>query len=223
MFERAKLLLGEEKFTLLQSKTVLVVGLGGVGGHAAEALVRSGIGHVILVDQDIIEPSNINRQIIALHSTVGKVKVDVMKERLLDINPECDVITHHLFYNDNTKETIWNHPIDFVCDCIDTITYKIDLMKEAISRNIPRISVMGTGNKTHPELLELSTLEKTVYDPIARVMRGKLKTYNMKQIPVVFSKEQPLAIQCETISSLATVPSVAGIIAASYIINQLIS
>ena len=226
IFSRLIKLIGQEKFKLLQDKTVLIFGLGGVGGNATEAIARSGFGTIIIVDNDTVDESNINRQIIALNSTVNKVKIEVMKERILDINPQCNVITYYQFYDFNTKENIWNNKIDYVIDCIDTITYKIDIIKECISRDIIFISVMGTGNKFYPEKLEILPLSKTEYDPIARVIRGKLnRDYNLKKIMVVASKEVPLKVDSTIDSPFSNsfVPNAAGILAASYIFNKEIS
>jgi tRNA A37 threonylcarbamoyladenosine dehydratase len=224
-FSRLKQLIGESRFETLSTKTVCIVGLGGVGGSAAEAIARSGFGKILLVDQDIIEKSNINRQIVALQSTIGMPKVDVMKERILDINPDCQVDTLHMFYNETTKDKLWQQPIDFIIDAIDTITYKIDLVQEAFQRNIPIISVMGTGNKYCPEQLDIMPLSETSYDPIARVMRQKLKhRLPLQQIMVVASKEPPTKVDSMTMSpsSNAFVPNTAGILAANYIFLQAI-
>ena len=174
-FKRTIQLIGEEKFELIKQATVLVVGLGGVGGHAVEALARSGVGKLIIVDKSSVDESNINRQVIALESTIGIPKPIVMKNRLLDINKEIEVVTYHKFYNLDTKEEIFNHKIDYVIDAIDTVTFKIDIIKECLKRNIPFISSMGMGNKLHPELLEISELSKTSYDPIAKVIRKELR------------------------------------------------
>lgn len=225
MFSRLIQLIGKEKVKNLQSKTVLVFGLGGVGGNAVEALARSAFGTIILVDKDTFEPSNINRQLGSLHSTLGRSKVDTFKERILDINPNANVITYNMFYNFETKDKIWSHHIDYVIDAIDTMTFKIDIIKECIVRNIVQISVMGTGNKFHPEKLEIIPLSKTEYDPIARVLRNKLKKqYNMNKIMVVASKERPLKVDSTKLSpsSNAFVPNTAGLLAASYIFNKAI-
>ncbi|QMS85884.1 tRNA threonylcarbamoyladenosine dehydratase [Candidatus Xianfuyuplasma coldseepsis] len=220
MFRRLELLIGPEKLAILQQKTVLIVGLGGVGGNAAEAIARSGFGRILLVDQDVVEPSNINRQLVARSTTLGKPKVDVMEQRIVDINPNCDVVTYHTFYDYSTKDTIWDNDIDYIIDCIDTITYKIDIIQEAHKRGIPMISVMGTGNKYQPEQLTIMRLSKTEYDPIARVIRHKLRhQLNLKDVIVIASKEVPQKPLQETSSpaSNAFVPNTAGILAASYI------
>lgn len=225
MFERLIQLLGEEKVRELSTKTVLIFGLGGVGGNAVESIARSAFGRIILVDKDTVEPSNINRQLVALHSTINQPKVEVLKNRILDINPNCEVITYNMFYNFETKDQIWENKIDYVIDCIDTMTFKIDIIKECQNRGITHISVMGTGNKFHPEKLEIIPLSKTEYDPIARVLRNKLKRdYNLNKIMVVASKEVPLKVDSTTMSpsSNAFVPNTAGILAASYIFNKAI-
>ena len=221
-FSRLIQLIGNQKLQKITDSTVLIFGIGGVGGSAIEAIARSGYGTIILVDKDTVDASNINRQIIALDSTVTKLKTEVMKQRIHDINPECNVITYPLFYNFETKDAIWENKIDYVIDCIDTITFKIDIIRECVKRDIKLISVMGTGNKFHPEKLELIPLSKTEYDPIARVIRNKLrKELNIDKIMVVASKEVPLKVNSQEFSpsSNAFVPNTAGIIAASYIFN----
>lgn len=222
-FSRLKQLIGEEKLTSLQNKTVLIFGVGGVGGNAVESIARSAFGTIILVDKDTIELSNINRQLVALDSTLEKLKVESMKQRIQEINPECNVITYPIFYNFETKDQIWKHKIDYVIDCIDTITFKIDIIKHCMDHKIPFISVMGTGNKFHPEKLDIMPLSKTEYDPIARVLRQKLrKEYNLDKINVVASKEIPLKVDSTKLSpsSNSFVPNTAGILAASYIFNH---
>jgi len=217
--------IGQNKFDLLQKQTVLIVGLGGVGGHAVEALVRGGIKNLIIVDKDVVDITNINRQIIALSSTIGKPKTEVMKERLLDINKDLSIKTYHTFYNFDSKEEIFNNHIDYVIDAIDTVTFKIDIIKECLNKNIPFISSMGQGNKFHPELLEITDISKTSYCPIAKVIRKKLREENIKgKVPVIYSKEEPTK-QFSTSSSPSSnsyVPASAGLLAASYIINKII-
>lgn len=224
-FKRTIELIGIDKFTLLKESTVLVLGLGGVGGHACESLARSGIGTLIIVDKDCVDESNINRQVIALSSTIGLPKVEVMRKRILDINPDCEVIPYHIFYNDDSKNEILNHKIDFVCDAIDTVTFKIDIIKECLERNIPIISSMGMGNKLHPEQIVISELSKTSYDPIARVIRAKLRKEKInKKVPVIYSKEEPNKVEQIklTPASNSFVPATAGLIMASYVVNELI-
>ena len=225
MLERLIQLIGQEKVNKLTNSTVLIFGLGGVGGNAVEAIARSAFGTIILVDKDTVEASNINRQLVALNSTLNQAKTEILKNRILDINPTCHVITYNMFYNFETKDQIWQHKIDYVIDCIDTMTFKIDIVKECIKRDITFISVMGTCNKFQPEKLDILPLSKTEYDPIARVMRNKLKKeYNLNKIMVVASKEVPQKVDSTKLSpsSNAFVPASAGIIAASYIFNKAI-
>ncbi|WP_062355577.1 tRNA threonylcarbamoyladenosine dehydratase [Bacillus kwashiorkori] len=239
-FSRNELAIGQEGLKILKHSTVLVLGIGGVGSFTAEALARSGIGRIILVDRDVVDITNINRQLIALLSTVGRPKVDVMLERIHDINPECDVIPLKMFYTEETYEQIFQYPIDFIVDASDTIIYKVHLMKEALKRNIPIISCMGAANKMDPTRFQITDISKTHTDPIARVIRQKLKRDGIKKgIPVVFSDESPIVIredvkqtvgnQNSTIrkaqmppSSNAFVPSVAGLIMASYVVTELL-
>ena len=220
-FERLEILVGQKGLDLLASKTVLVLGIGGVGGHCTMALARSGIGTIIVVDEDVVELSNINRQMVALHSTLGKSKVDIIKERIQDVNPNCNVITYHQFYDHSSKEEILNHKIDFICDCIDTITYKIDVIKDSLKMEIPIISSMGAGNKYHPELLQISDITKTFNDPVSKVIRTVLRRERVKgKVPVVFSTEAPQKTETTVIGSTSFVPSSAGILMASYVVNK---
>ena len=224
-FKRTIELIGEEKFNLIKKSTVLVVGLGGVGGHAVEALARSGVGKLIIVDKSSVDETNINRQVIALESTIGIPKPIAMKNRLLDINKNIEVITYHEFYNFETKEEIFNHKIDYVIDAIDTITFKIDIIKECLKREIPFISSMGQGNKLHPEKLEISEITKTSYDPIAKIIRAKLRKEGIiGKVPVIYSKEEPNSQDSKkrAPASSSFVPAVAGLLAASYIVNKII-
>jgi tRNA A37 threonylcarbamoyladenosine dehydratase len=225
-FSRLEQLVGQKNTQKIQDKTVLIFGLGGVGGNATESIARSGFGTIILVDKDTIELSNINRQLLALDSTIDLLKVDVMKNRILDINPDCNVIVYPLFYNFETKDYIWKHSIDYVIDCIDTITFKIDIIKHCMDHSIPCISVMGTGNKFHPEKLQIMPLSKTESDPIARVLRRKLRNdYKLNKITVVASSETPLKVDSltQSPSSNSFVPNTAGILAASYIFNHVLN
>lgn len=218
MFEREKLLIGD-KINELKNKTILIVGIGGVGGYVTEAMARAGIGHLILVDFDVVDVTNINRQLVALHSTIGKKKVDVYKQRILDINPNCIVDTFDIFYNEETKDVIFNTKIDYVVDCCDSLPSKVLLIKECKNRNIPIISSMGTGNKFHPELFKIDRLKKTEVDPLAKKMRYLLKdNKELLDTIVLFSKEQPMEYKGK-IGSISYVPSVAGLLIASYVIN----
>lgn len=225
IFNRTIELIGDEKLQKLKDSTVLVLGLGGVGGSACEALARAGVGTLVIVDEDVVDITNINRQIVALHSTIGLPKTEVMKQRINDINPDCIVHAYHTFYDKNTKVEILDREFDFFCDCIDTLTYKIDLIKDAHDRNIKIISSMGMGNKVHPEMIEIVDIRETSHDPIARRMRSslrKLKIYT--PVPVVYSPEEPQRIDKEkrTPSSISYLPPVAGMIMASYVVNNII-
>jgi len=221
MFSRTIDLIGPEQLEKIKSMHVLVLGLGGVGSFAVEALARSGVKHFVLVDKDRVDASNINRQLPALHTTIGQAKVDLMKERILAIQPDAEVITYHSFYNFDTKEEILSNPVNAICDCIDTVTFKIDIQREAYERSIDAISVLGTGNKLDPTFLEVERLDKTTYCPIGRVMRKKLKDIS-KHVKVIYSKEQQTKYSTEkrTPASMVFVPSSAGILAASVLIRN---
>ena len=221
-FSRTEIIIGQEKQNLLKSKTVAVFGIGGVGGYVVESLSRAGIENLILVDNDTISISNINRQIIALHSTIGKYKVDVMKDRLLDINPNINVITYKTFIeNNNSKEILSAHKIDYIVDAIDTVSSKLELIKFANELNIPIISSMGTGNKISPDKLEITDINKTSVCPLAKKIRKELKSLNIKKLTVIYSKEEPTkAIDTKTIGSTSFVPSSAGLLITSKIIKD---
>lgn len=239
-FSRNELAIGKEGLEKLKNATVAVLGIGGVGSFAVEALARSGVGRLVLVDKDDVDITNINRQIHALLSTVGQPKVELMKARIADINPECEVIALKMFYTEETYEQFFSYGLDFVIDASDTITYKIHLMKECLKRNIPIISSMGAANKMDPTRFRIADISKTHTDPIAKVIRTKLRKEGIKKgIPVVFSDEKPVIIREEvrkevgndkaTIrkakmppSSNAFVPSVAGLIMASYVVRELL-
>ncbi len=235
-FQRIKLGLSEEQFEKIKGSTVAIVGIGGVGSFSAESLARSGIGKLILVDKDIIDVTNINRQIHALHSTVGLKKTEVMKNRINDINPNCEVITMDMFLNEETYPELFSHNIDFLIDASDTITFKITLIRECLNREIRFISSMGTANKLDPTKFEIADILKTSYDPIAKILRKKLKELKIVgKIPVVYSKEIPIK-QNNTIndssdirkvktppSSNAFTPSVAGLICTSYVVRTIIN
>ncbi len=188
--------LAKKALEIMKNSTVAVLGVGGVGSFAAEALARSGVGRLILVDKDDVDITNINRQLIALLSTVGQPKVDLMKERIKDINPDCEVIALKIFYTEDTYEEFFNYNLDFVVDASDTIIYKIHLMKECLKRNIPIISSMGAANKMDPTRFQIADISKTHTDPIAKVIRQKLRKERIhKGIPVVFSDESPIVIR----------------------------
>lgn len=224
IFSRNEILIGKEKQNIIENKTVAIFGVGGVGSYVVESLGRCGIKELILIDSDTISMSNINRQIIALHSTVGKYKVDVMKERLLDINPDIKVTTYTTFIkNGNSKDILNSHKIDFIVDAIDTVSSKLELIKHAKELNIPIISSMGTGNKLDPSKFEITDISKTSVCPLAKKIRKELKSLNIKNVKVLYSKEEPKKESEEkTIGSISFVPSSAGLLITSYIIKEFI-
>lgn len=220
-FSRTAQLIGEENVQKLFSKHVIVFGCGGVGGFVVEALARSGIGKISLVDNDLVNESNINRQIIALHSTVGKQKVEVLKDRILDINPACQVFTHNTFFLPENSSNFDFSQYDYVVDAVDTVTAKIEIIKKAKESNIPIICSMGTGNKLNPLAFKVADISKTNVCPLARVMRNELKKRGISKVKCIYSEELPV-IQTQTPASIPFVPSVAGLIIASEIIRDLI-
>ena len=191
-FSRTELLIGQAALEKLQNSRVAIFGVGGVGGYVCEALVRSGVGHFDLIDNDTVSLTNINRQIIALHSTIGKLKVDVMKERMLDINPDVDVLVHPCFYLPETADQFDFSNYDYVVDAIDTVTGKIEIIVQADAHQVPVISSMGAGNKLNPAMMEVSDIYKTSVCPLARVMRRELKKRHIKHCKVVYSKEKAI-------------------------------
>ena len=220
-FEREELLIGD-KVNILKNKTILVLGLGGVGGYVVESLARCGIGNLILVDYDKVDITNINRQIIATYSSVGKLKTECFKERIADINKNCKVTTFNIFYGKDNKDILFQEKIDYVIDCCDSLDSKIILMEECYKRNIPIISCMGTGNKLHPEKFTITKLKKTEYDPLAKKMRFLLKDKKeLLETDVLYSKETPCEFKGK-IASISYVPSVAGLLLTSYVINKFI-
>ena len=221
-FERFEKLIGTESLLNLSRKTVCIVGLGGVGGYVLEALARSGITSFVLVDFDIVDRTNINRQIIALQSTIGQKKIEAWKKRLLDINPEIRVIAYDFFYQDTYEATLFQNKIDFLVDACDSIPAKENLIQACLTRKIPFISSMGTGKRLDPSKLYITDLTKTSYDPIARILRKWAKDQGIKaKIPVLTSTEIPRKSEGTTVSSCAFVPSSAGLLIASYVVSQL--
>ncbi|MCE4046923.1 MULTISPECIES: tRNA threonylcarbamoyladenosine dehydratase [Bacillaceae] len=239
-FSRNELAIGTDGLEKLKNSTVAVLGIGGVGSFSAEALARSGVGKLILIDKDDVDITNVNRQVIALLSTVGRPKVDIMKERIADINPDCEVIALKMFYTEETYEEIFAYGLDYVVDASDTISYKIHLMKECLQRNIPIISSMGAANKMDPTRFQIADISKTHTDPIAKVIRLRLRKEGIRKgIKVVFSDESPIVIREDVRkvvgkedapirkakmppSSNAFVPSVAGLIMASHVVKELL-
>lgn len=226
-FSRTELLLGSEGMKRLQRAKVAVFGIGGVGGYVAEALARSGVGALSLIDKDTVDVTNLNRQIIALHSTIGRDKVDVMKERILDINPDCQVQTHKCFYLPETKDAFDFSQYDYIVDAVDTVTAKIQLVMEAQQCDTPVISSMGAGNKLDPAAFQVADLYETSVCPLAKVMRRELKKRGVKRLKVVYSKEEPIHPSLAegerpVPGSNAFVPSVAGLILVSEVIRDLV-
>ncbi len=207
----------------LAGARVAVFGIGGVGGYVAEALARSGIGALDLIDSDTVSRTNLNRQIIALQSTVGREKTEVMRERILDINPDCRVEVHNCFYLPETKDQFDFGAYSYVVDAVDTVTAKLQLVLQAKECGVPVISSMGAGNKLHPELFEVADIYKTSVCPLARVMRRELKKRGVKELKVVYSKEPPVPPQQESgvPGSVAFVPPAAGLILAAEVVRDL--
>ena len=222
-FERLKKVVGVDNLELLGTKSVLVLGCGGVGGYVVEALARSGIGEMILVDYDVVDETNINRQIIALDSTIGELKIDLLEERIKDINSNCNVIKIGKFINQDNYMELFNNKIDYFVDCCDTIIVKKLVMKECLENDIPFISSMGTGNKLDPSKLEITDIRKTVNDPLARILRKFVKDEKInKKVMVLSSRELPVKTGDRTPGSTAFVPASAGLLIASYIVREFI-
>lgn len=222
-FERLTKVIGEDKFLELNNKCVLILGVGGVGGYVAEALARSGIGKLILVDFDTVDETNINRQIIALESTIGLKKVDVLEKRIKEINGGCEVIKIDEFINMDNYLDLFNYDIDYFIDACDTMTVKKVVLKECVKRKIKFISSMGTGNKMDPSKLEIVDIRKTVNDPLAKVMRKFVKDEKINsKVMVLSSSELPIKTGERTPGSTAFVPASAGLLIASYVVRQFI-
>jgi tRNA A37 threonylcarbamoyladenosine dehydratase len=240
-FSRTELAIGPEGLDIMKKSTVAVLGIGGVGGIAAEALARTGIGRIILIDKDVVDITNINRQIHALTTTIGQPKAELMRDRIKLINPECDAIALRMFYTEETYETVFSYPIDYVVDASDTISYKIHLIKQCLERKIPIISSMGAANKMDPSQFKVADISKTSMDPMARVIRQKLRKEGIhKGVKVVFSTEQPVKPREDVTqrivpenapeirkakqppASNAFVPPVAGLIMVGTVVKDLI-
>ena len=228
-FSRAALLLGNDGMERIFASRVAVFGIGGVGGHAAEALARAGVGEIHLIDADTVSESNINRQAVALTSTVGRDKIDVMMQRIVDINPDAKVVCHKIFYSEETKDLIDLSRFDYIVDAIDSIKSKLLLISLADELGTPIISSMGTGNKLDPTRFEVADIYKTSVCPLARVMRTELRRRGIKSLKVVYSKEEPIPAVADTEhgrhapGSISFVPSVAGLILAGEVIRDLSS
>lgn len=236
MYTRTAMLLGEAAIEQLQKARVAVFGIGGVGGYVAEALVRAGVGALDLIDNDVVCESNLNRQIIATVSSIGRPKTEVMAERIRDINPQCCVKTYQCFYLPENSTLFDFSQYDYVVDAIDTVTGKIQLVMQAKQADVPIISSMGTGNKLNPTQLEVADIYETSVCPLAKVMRRELKARGVERLKVVYSKEEPRKpievklqstqeennVRRATPGSVSFVPSVAGLIIASEVIKDLI-
>ena len=235
-FNRTELLLGRDNMDKLKKAHVIVFGVGGVGGYVIEALARSGIYHFTLVDNDVVSETNINRQIIATYDTLGEYKVEVMKKRILSINPGAVVETRKCFYLPETANEFDFKQYDYVVDCVDTVSAKLSIIVEAKKNNVPVISAMGAGNKMNPTMLEVSDISKTSVDPLAKVIRTELRKRGINHLKVIYSKEQPIKNYLDNLDvelkeksqrpvpgSNAFVPSAMGLIMASEIIKDLIA
>ncbi|MBQ1802262.1 MAG: tRNA threonylcarbamoyladenosine dehydratase [Lachnobacterium sp.] len=235
-FIRTRMIIGDEALEKLNKARVAVFGIGGVGGYVVEALARSGVGAIDLIDNDTVSLSNINRQIIATHKTIGRYKTEVMRERILDINPECKVEIHNCFYLPETRDEFDFTEYDYVVDAVDTVTAKLTLIEEARGKGVPIISSMGAGNKLDPTAFEVADISKTSVCPLAKVIRRELKKRGIENLKVVYSKEKaisPISTYLENSSekttkratpgSIAFIPSVVGLIIASEVVKDLIN
>lgn len=231
-FSRTELLIGERGLKRLKKATVMVLGVGGVGSHCIEALARSGVGTLVLVDNDTVSVTNINRQSIAYHSTVGEYKTKLMKDRIHDISPMIDVYTYEKFVLPENLDDIFEQKIDYIVDAIDTVTAKLALVEYAKKNDIPIISCMGTGNKLHPELFQIADISKTSVCPLCKVMRKELKNRGIKHLKVLYSEEKPIDISDKSTGedkgkrralpgSISFVPPVAGLLIAGEVIRDI--
>ncbi|GIO34878.1 MULTISPECIES: tRNA threonylcarbamoyladenosine dehydratase [Paenibacillus] len=240
-FSRTELAIGPEGLEAMKNSTVAVLGIGGVGSIAAEALARTGVGKLILIDKDVVDITNINRQIHALTTTIGQKKTELMVERIKQINPECEAIALNMFYTEETYEELFKYDLDYVLDASDTVSYKIHLIKECLKRKIPIISSMGAANKMDPSRFQVADISKTTVDPIARVIRTKLRKEGIKKgVKVVFSTEEPMKPRVDVTEKIvpenapeirkakqppasnAFVPPVAGLIMVSVAVKDLL-
>ena len=219
---RTEQLIGVEGVLKLKNSRVAVFGIGGVGSYVVEALARAGVGALDLIDNDTVAESNLNRQLIALRSTLGMPKVEVAKERILDINPDCSVNIYQRFYLPEEADHFPFADFDYIVDAIDTVKAKISLVEEAKKANVPIICSMGTGNKLDPTRFEVADISKTSVCPLAKVMRTELRKRGINHVKVVYSKEEPLNVGNRTPASISFVPSAAGLIIAGQVIRDLI-
>lgn len=222
-FEREELLIGKDDLSGLADARVLIFGVGGVGGYTAECLARAGIGHITIVDSDKVDITNINRQILALDSTVGKYKVDVCRDRILDINPGCEVITKNLFYLPENGDEFDYGSYDYIADCIDTVSAKIDIICRAQHIGTPVISAMGAAGKLDPSRFVATDISKTSYCPLAKVMRRELRNRGINHVKVVYSPESPIPPkEGNRPGTLSFVPAACGIVLAGEVVNDLL-
>ena len=232
-YSRTELLIGTEGIKKLKRATVMVFGVGGVGSHCIEALARSGIGKLVLIDNDTVSLTNINRQSIAYHSTIGKYKTKVMMERIRDINPDIQVETYEMFVLPDNLERLFEEQPDYIIDAIDTVTAKLAIAELALTRRIPIISSMGTGNKLHPELFEITDISKTSVCPLCKVMRKELKARGIYHLKVLYSREKPIDTSGKDTGedkgqkrslpgSISFVPPVAGLLIAGETIREIV-
>lgn len=231
-FSRTELLIGVDGLDRLRRATVMVLGVGGVGSHCIEALARSGVGHLILVDNDRVSQTNINRQSIAYQSTVGEYKTKLMRDRIWDINPAADVATYETFVLPENLQDIFVKKVDYIVDAIDTVTAKLAVVQYAKEHQIPIISCMGTGNKLHPELFEIADISKTSVCPLCKVMRKELKDRGIAHLKVLYSKETPIDVSGKDTGedkgqrrslpgSISFVPPVAGLLIAGEVVREI--
>ena len=220
-FSRTQMLLGQDAIELLNKKRVAVFGIGGVGGYVCEALVRSGIGSFDLIDSDKVSITNLNRQIIATHKTIGMYKVDVMKERMLDINPDVNVEIHRCFFLPENADDFSFQEYDYVVDAVDTVTAKIELILRAKKDGVPIISAMGAGNKLDPSRFKVADIYETTVCPLARVMRRELKKRDIESLKVVYSDEPPIKTDADFPGSTAFTPAAMGLVIAGEIVKDL--
>lgn len=222
-FTRTELVVGEENLKRLQRTVVAIVGVGGVGGYVAEALARSAVGTLVLIDHDLVSLTNLNRQIVALKSTMGRPKVEVMAERIAQINPDCHVISRQEFYDEASHARLLPEKVDYIADAIDSVRAKVDLIENSLKNHVPIISSLGAGNKLDPTMLEITDIAKTHTCPLARAVRGTLRKRGIVEgVPVVFSSEAVVGRREGSLpGSTAFVPPVAGMIMASWIVRQI--
>lgn len=231
-FSRTELLLGKEKLEKIRKASVMVLGVGGVGSHCVEALARAGIGRLILVDNDTVSVTNINRQSIAYHSTVGRYKTEVMRERIADICPGTEVVTYETFILQDNIDGLFEEKPDYIVDAVDTVTAKLAVIQRALREGIPIISCMGTGNKLHGELFEIEDISRTSVCPLCKVMRRELKKRGIEHVKVLYSKEKPVDVSGRDTGedkgarrslpgSISFVPPVAGLLIAGEVVREI--